>query len=499
MVFTDEMAEQTELLARNNFGSPLFREIHKNSWLTKVSSNDTKKKKEKVWVVFCVHDDNEAFLETYPDCKASITHKPEWFISLQHTNHISSTICPHEQEYEFVVTLTSEIVRLAAPTWEQMLDWVESLRNKLEELRILSPKENLYSKLPENKGISLLPTRDPTSPLPPPPAIPPAFVPGVEAREIDLSETYHSRNHPILQRGLSLPEDARSTSEETEISQSVLSRDVFNFESINSVLIANNAQSPSRNNYDRLFLGRQLPGPSNSSQPSEILNSPNRLQAPPQPYRTLREQQVLQLQKEMKHPSGVRLQLRRKDCVNSIALVDAIGSVWICGWKQKEHPMLYNVLHIGDQLLSIEGLGVKTSNEAHKILRNTSSLYVNVIVKRIPFGEVFIIHRDVEGQPLGIVQDGNTAVIQTVQANSLVARHGLTAKTKSCDGQSFTNWVLTEINGRPLNLYFKENQVRDRLNSVGRDISILVQPLDLIKQLKKQMKTLRNYKDYLLQ
>lgn len=120
-------------------------------------------------------------------------------------------------------------------------------------------------------------------------------------------------------------------------------------------------------------------------------------------------------------------------------------------------------------------------------------------MKRIPFGEVFIIHRDVEGQPLGIVQDGNTAVIQTVQANSLVARHGLTAKTKSCDGQSFTNWVLTEINGRPLNLYFKENQVRDRLNSVGRDISILVQPLDLIKQLKKQMKTLRNYKDYLLQ
>lgn len=43
VVFTDEMAEQTELLARNNFGSPLFREIHKNSWLTKVSSNDTKK------------------------------------------------------------------------------------------------------------------------------------------------------------------------------------------------------------------------------------------------------------------------------------------------------------------------------------------------------------------------------------------------------------------------------------------------------------------------
>jgi hypothetical protein len=79
------------------------------------------------------------------------------------------------------------------------------------------------------------------------------------------------------------------------------------------------------------------------------------------------------------------------------------------------------------------------------------------------------------------------------------ARQGLSAKTKTCDGLSLTNWVLTEINGRPLNLFFKKNQVRDRLNSVGRDISILVQPLDLIKQLKKELKSLRNYKEYILQ
>lgn len=124
---------------------------------------------------------------------------------------------------------------------------------------------------------------------------------------------------------------------------------------------------------------------------------------------------------------------------------------------------------------------------------------MNIIVKRVPHGRVFVIHRESEGQPLGIIQENNTAVIETVQPNSLAARHGLTSKTKSYDGTSFTNWVLTEINGRPLNLFFKKNQVRDRLNSVGRDISILVQPLDLIKQLKKQMKSLKNYKDYILQ
>lgn len=117
----------------------------------------------------------------------------------------------------------------------------------------------------------------------------------------------------------------------------------------------------------------------------------------------------------------------------------------------------------------------------------------------MPYGQAFIFHRETEGQPLGIVQEGNTAVIQTVQAGSLAARQGLSAKAKTIDGGSFTNWVLTEINGRPLNLFYKDSQVKDRLNSVGRDISTLVQPLDIVTQLKKQLKSVRNYKDYVLQ
>lgn len=71
-------------------------------------------------------------------------------------------------------------------------------------------------------------------------------------------------------------------------------------------------------------------------------NDPRRIQTPPQPFRpphvelslhasgrlTMREQQVMQLRREMMHPGGVRLQLRRKDCVNSIAFVDAFGAIW---------------------------------------------------------------------------------------------------------------------------------------------------------------------------
>lgn len=62
---------------------------------------------------------------------------------------------------------------------EIMQEWVDTLRQKLREMKILSPKENLYSKLPEIRA-PLLPTRDPTSPLPAPPPVPAAIVPGIE-------------------------------------------------------------------------------------------------------------------------------------------------------------------------------------------------------------------------------------------------------------------------------------------------------------------------------
>lgn len=60
-----------------------------------------------------------------------------------------------------------------------MQDWVDTLRNKLREMKILAPQENVYSKAPEQLK-PRAPTRDPTSPLPPPPPGPAVRVPGTE-------------------------------------------------------------------------------------------------------------------------------------------------------------------------------------------------------------------------------------------------------------------------------------------------------------------------------
>ena len=83
----------------------------------------------------------------------------------------------------------------------------------------------------------------------------------------------------------------------------------------------------------------------------------------------LREQQVLRLRQEIMHPSGVRLTIRKRDCHNSLALVEFFGCVWVVGWKQREFPVLYNAFHVGDQILSVSGVPIKTANEFNKLVK----------------------------------------------------------------------------------------------------------------------------------
>lgn len=55
----------------------------------------------------------------------------------------------------------------------------------------------------------------------------------------------------------------------------------------------------------------------------------------------------------------------------------------ITGWKQKDHPMLYNALHIGDQVISIGGITVSSASDAHKIIRNSQNLFVSHLLNYI--------------------------------------------------------------------------------------------------------------------
>lgn len=147
---------------------------------------------------------------------------------------------------------------------------------------------------------------------------------------------------------------------------------------------------------------------------------------------TLREQQVFQLEKEI--GNDMRFKLRKKDCMDTIALINAFGGIWIAGFKP--NPLLY-VLHIGDQLMAINGMTMKSAVDANKFIKSCVGLFINITIKRLPLARVFAIKRDFEGQCLGFVRDGTTATIVEIIPNSLAARCGIPPRVShfvKCDG-----------------------------------------------------------------
>jgi hypothetical protein len=103
---------------------------------------------------------------------------------------------------------------------------------------------------------------------------------------------------------------------------------------------------------------------------------------------------------------------------------------------------------------------------------------VEIIVRRLPLGRVWVLKRSVEGEPLGLVAEGGenifakkpflwfywlwNATYKGTGEISEVLEGGLAWKEGVGSGPNGNNWYLTEINNRPLSLFSKDNQVKDR-------------------------------------
>lgn len=213
---------------------------------------------------------------------------------------------------------------------------------------------------------------------------------------------------------------------------------------------------------------------------------------------SLKQSQVEILRQEMELP-GVIISVTVRAAL-AIALVDCAEAVCVAGWNQKDYPSLHGKLHIGDQLLSICNLQITGASMAYKMLKHPPSDPVEILVKRTPYAKVLALRRAAEGENIGIKRNGGTAEIQYVDPNGLAAANGLSTYAPGILASDTRNtWMLTEINSRHLSLFFKEYEIEHRLNAVGREITILVQPSDYILEIKKQLKKMKNYKNFIVQ
>ncbi|KAK0096274.1 hypothetical protein PV326_005925 [Microctonus aethiopoides] len=585
-------SEDTMNTSRQNLSaenSVQFREMYKNGWLRKTDKTD--KELNRFWVAFCVHDDMEPKLEGFSDQKQAATHLPFWSNSLRGIQHLSPTLCATSRhDYEFCINFHDDrVIRLAAPTYQGMLDWVHIITRKLTEMKILRPKENVYSRGPER-----IATRDPTSPLPPPPPLSiglwnpePTRPNNLDSPSVIITDTpsnfpdredinnqtaamiftfqdvvidddrvsnqseisTRNRSTPVSMPNPHIATTAMTSSSNNETSDDTRYESIFLASSSSSSVdeslsIVGSQMEPSNDQYAALIEyrssgisdgnlagqvlsrsitdNRSLPmttstppitttttpstititttttittattTSSGSEQTNTIFNS-----APPIRQLTLREKQVLQLKREMSHFAGVRLYLGRRDCKDGIAFVDTFGSIWVAGWKCREHPLLYNVLHVGDMIISVAGTTPTNANAIKDIIKGITTPRIEVIVRRLPFARAMILTKPSDNDDFGLEVNGN----ELSGVNGIALISGLSPLAEATDPTvsvgSNTTWTLTEVNGRPLNIF--DGCANERLSAIGRDISIVVQPTDLVASLRKKLRAIRGYKNFILQ
>ncbi|KAG5672656.1 hypothetical protein PVAND_002768 [Polypedilum vanderplanki] len=212
---------------------------------------------------------------------------------------------------------------------------------------------------------------------------------------------------------------------------------------------------------------------------------------------SLREQQVLQLKHEIN--TEIRFRLRKKDCVDAIAFASYSGCLWIAGFKP--NPQLY-VFHIGDQLVAINNIAnIKSPADAQKFIKMSSSLFVEVTIKRLPLAGIYVIKREFENQCLGLIRDRSSLL--DIIPNSIASRAGIPARpyNTSENEDETVFWIITEINFRPLSLisHKKYDETELLLNAVGLETSLLLQPSNFVAKIQKELKAMKNYRDYTLQ
>lgn len=209
----------------------------------------------------------------------------------------------------------------------------------------------------------------------------------------------------------------------------------------------------------------------------------------------LRRSQVEQLMEEMQKTKGLNICLSRNEMYN-IAFVEHGKKIWIAGWNQKECPNLYHNLHIGDELVSLNKVTVDSVSWLKSLIKKSNQFELQL--KRVPKAQVYMIKRSVEGESLGIQKDPKTGEVLYVDPHGLAGRQGMQSNPGNKSKDKCTHWTFTEINSRPVSLFAENSQIDHRLNSVGRDLSFMVQPSDFVKHLRKQLKKMHCYEDYLV-
>ena len=301
---------------------------------------------QRFWTVFYVLNERAPILELFKKEQPLQNFNNQDSVAkfnLKNCNYVSipilSSANDKENSNEFMISLDNQLLQICVESndsndKELLNEWVNCMREKLASLNVFSSKDNPYSKEPVNVIKKMSSSRSPASrPLPPIPTEQQQN--SASAASISLSSQvngYTSRQTngqarltPQMSRTMErMVERLNGRSSLMEENRFVTSIRV-NFPSTSS------SSSSSQNNYEPLASANSI----DQENATRRLSSNCPTGSNGAQVLSLRESQIVTLRKEINNPGGVKLRIRKIDCVDSLALVEWLGRIFIAGWKQK--------------------------------------------------------------------------------------------------------------------------------------------------------------------
>uniref|UniRef100_A0A1I8F054 PH domain-containing protein n=1 Tax=Wuchereria bancrofti TaxID=6293 RepID=A0A1I8F054_WUCBA len=222
-------------------------------------------------------------------------------------------------------------------------------------------------------------------------------------------------------------------------------------------------------------------------------------------------------QSQITNNSGISSGLRNLTvqpfiCMQHIAYVDFGGRVWsvfrcpffvpeflITGWTAIAEKYLTDQLFIGDQLLRIADVDIYSAQQIPLIFGATfkTGFSVNIAIQRVPYGTIYTLQKTTQKFDTGLMLDKRKNKLADVLEGSPAWKAGIRPLVPAVTRTGTTPACITCVNRHGLNIFSKNDEVLRQIDTLPLSIfTVMVQPYDFVKLLKRSLKKLKNVSDF---
>ncbi|KAK6110985.1 hypothetical protein QQG55_41855 [Brugia pahangi] len=198
--------------------------------------------------------------------------------------------------------------------------------------------------------------------------------------------------------------------------------------------------------------------------------------------------------------SGLRnLTVQPFICMQHIAYIDFGGKVWITGWTAIAEKYLTDQLFIGDQLVRIADVDIYSTQQIPLIFGATSKtgFSVNIAIQRVPYGTIYTLQKTTQKFETGLMLDKRKNKLADVLEGSPAWKAGIRPLVPAVTRTGTTPACITCVNRHSLNIFSKNDEVLRQIDTLPLSIfTVIVQPYDFVKLLKRSLKKLKNVSDF---